>query len=566
MSRTKLLSVLAIALLVGQPLNECWGRGFGGGGRGGGGGGRSFSGGGGGGRSFGGGGGGGFSGGGGGRSFSGGGGAGSFGGGGFGGGGAGGGFGGGSAGSRDFGGGGLTGGNGNFGGGNFGGGNLGGGARGAAGGADSFGGGERNLGNFGGGGNNNFSSPSRSQLNGFLGMPSDSGMGALGNSGSARNRSNFSGDNFDVNRGTATGPNGGQAAGIAVTGPGGSTKGAAVGVGADGGMAAGSAVRGPNGGTAARGAVVGPNGGAAAGSAIRGPGGTEAARDAAVGPNGRVGAGGAVRGPNGGAAARGVVASPGGAAAGFARVTPSGRYNSAVAVRNNYNNWGIYGRGWYTNHPGAWFAAGWATGAIWQSATWNSVGAWMPYAWSEPIYYDYGNNVVYNEGDVYINGDNVGTSQQYYDQTSEIAQAGASTDATAETADGDWLPLGVFAFTKVDTSKAASSAKPDITIQLAVSKEGIIRGNYSDTATQQTQLVSGSVDKETQRVAFTVCDNKSNFVETGLYNLTKEEAPALVHIGPEQTEQWLLVRLNNKDAEAEGSDADASAESNTDGN
>jgi hypothetical protein len=41
-------------------------------------------------------------------------------------------------------------------------------------------------------------------------------------------------------------------------------------------------------------------------------------------------------------------------------------------------------------------------------------------------------------------------------------------------------------------------------------------------------------------------------IETGLYNLTKDEAPALIHFGPDRTEQWLLVRLKNPDATPNG--------------
>jgi hypothetical protein len=56
--------------------------------------------------------------------------------------------------------------------------------------------------------------------------------------------------------------------------------------------------------------------------------------------------------------------------------------------------------------------------------------------------------------------------------------------------------------------------------------------------------VHGAVDQQTQRVAFNVGDNhESTVVETGLYNLTKDEAPALMHIGKDRTEQWLLVRM-----------------------
>lgn len=150
------------------------------------------------------------------------------------------------------------------------------------------------------------------------------------------------------------------------------------------------------------------------------------------------------------------------------------------------------------------------------------------------MYYDYGNNVTYQDNSVYVNGQSVGTGEEYYNQASTIASTGASAQAPA---DGDWMPLGVFALTKSDTSKS------DVTIQLAVNKDGVIRGNSTDTQTDKNQVIQGSVDKQTQRVAFTVGDNTENVVETGLYNLTKDEAPCLIHFGKDKTEQWLLVRL-----------------------
>ena len=56
--------------------------------------------------------------------------------------------------------------------------------------------------------------------------------------------------------------------------------------------------------------------------------------------------------------------------------------------------------------------------------------------------------------------------------------------------------------------------------------------------------MSGSVDKRTQRVAWSVGSGKGIVVETGLYNLTQDESSALVHFGPTQTQQDLLVRVN----------------------
>lgn len=366
-------------------------------------------------------------------------------------------------------------------------------------GAGAFG---RGAGAPGAGGADRFSAPSRNQLNSFLGMPSDEGLHNLGANRQA------AGSNFDVNRGAVEGPRGGYGAGASVTGP--------------------------QGNTAYRGAAVGPYGGAAAARGFDGAGGAAGVQAAARGPGGRVAAGGAVRGPAGGEAARGAVVGPHGAAAGFARVSPSGRYTCAAAVRGNFTHWGVYGAGWYTAHPRAWFAAGWAAGAAWRAATWDSVAVWMDYYPSQPVYYDYGNTITYQDNSVYVNGQNAGTTEQYYDQAAQVAATGAQAAAPS---DGQWLPLGVFALTKTDDTKS------DLTLQLAVSKQGVIRGNYTDNAMNETQTVQGSVDKQSQQVAFTIGDNRTTVVETGLYNLTKDEAPCVIHFGKDRTEQWLLVRL-----------------------
>lgn len=162
----------------------------------------------------------------------------------------------------------------------------------------------------------------------------------------------------------------------------------------------------------------------------------------------------------------------------------------------------------------------------------------MNYYPAAPVYYDYGDNITYQDNSVYVGGQPAGTSDEYYDQAANLATTGSQADAPV---DGDWLPLGVFALTRSGETESGA------TIQLAVNKQGVIHGNYTHTTTHTSDLIQGSVDKKTQRVAFTVGDNTSNVIETGLYNLTKDEAPALIHFGKERTEQWLLVRLENSD-------------------
>jgi hypothetical protein len=344
--------------------------------------------------------------------------------------------------------------------------------------------------------------PTRSGLNQFLGMPSDGGLHSMSSS--------RAGDNFNVDHGSAEGPRGGEAAGTAVTGP--------------------------RGNTVARGAAVGPDGGVVAGRGAVGADGAGVAQGVAAGPGGRVAAGEVARGPEGGVAGRGVVAGPRGAVGGYGYMSPSARYGAAYGIRAGYRGYGLYTPGWYTAHPGAWAAAGIAT-AAWTAATWDNMNAWFDTT-AEPVDYDYGSNVVTQDGNVYVDGQDAGTEQAYYDQAEDLANAGAQATPSD---DQNWMPLGVFAMSEVGKSSDFMS------IQLAVNKQGILRGNFTDTKTNKTQAVQGSVDKTTQRAAWTIGDNKADVMETGLYNLTKDEVPALLHFGNDRTQQWLLVRVKQED-------------------
>ena len=102
---------------------------------------------------------------------------------------------------------------------------------------------------------------------------------------------------------------------------------------------------------------------------------------------------------------------------------------------------------------------------------------------------------------------------------------------------GDWMPLGVFALVQKDESD------PHYVVQMAVNKSGVVGGNYTDRVSETTVPIQGAVDMKNQRVAWTVGNNKRTVAETGLYNLTQDEAPVLIHMGNDKTQQWLLVRL-----------------------
>jgi uncharacterized protein (TIGR03000 family) len=83
--------------------------------------------------------------------------------------------------------------------------------------------------------------------------------------------------------------------------------------------------------------------------------------------------------------------------------------------------------------------------------------------------------------------------------------------------------------------------------QLAVNKRGILRGNYLNVFTDTRLPVRGAVDPKTQRACWIVGDEKSTVYDTGLYNLTKDVSPLLIHFGKDRTQQWLLVRIHEKD-------------------
>lgn len=352
--------------------------------------------------------------------------------------------------------------------------------------------------------------------------------------------------------GSYAGPGGGGAAGgaagIKVTTPNGQTythgKAGGVAVGPNGGVAAGgaqgTAASGPNGGFATggrAGAAVGPNGGVAAGASrggvAYGPNGAVAGRSGAgfaAGPYGNY-AGGAYRG--------GVAVGANGAyAAGH-----STRYYGASTLPAYGNtvrgyHYGYYNRGWYVAHPNAWVAARWTTAGIWAAASYASLATYCGCA-STPVVYDYGSNVVINDNQVYVDGDSVGTASDYAAAAATLADTGRAAQPEAQQ---EWQPLGVFGLMQNEQETVAQRI-----FQLAIDKNGVIRGNYYDAVGDTTTPVYGSVDKKTQRAAWSIGDKKDVVFETGLDNFTKDQTSCLVHYGKDNTQQMLLVRLPDPD-------------------
>jgi hypothetical protein len=203
-------------------------------------------------------------------------------------------------------------------------------------------------------------------------------------------------------------------------------------------------------------------------------------------------------------------------------------------VRTGFGYYGCFHPAWYAAHPGCWVAAGWAAGAAWTAASYADMAAYCGMDVAASPDYDYGSTVVYQGDDVYMNGQPVATTAQFAQQATDIASQGQAVDPPPTT---EWKPLGVYALVQGD-EKTSNNI-----FQLAVNKDGIIRGNYYDGLTDTTTEVYGSVDKRVQRAAWTIGKKKDRVFEAGMSNLTQLQCPCLVHVGTQTTDQLMLVRV-----------------------
>lgn len=198
-----------------------------------------------------------------------------------------------------------------------------------------------------------------------------------------------------------------------------------------------------------------------------------------------------------------------------------------------------YGAAFFAGQASAWPPANLTNPSLYSHPGYAGLAVGLKMG-SQPSAYDYGGNVVVQQDTVYVNGEAAGTTQQYSEQASQIA----STGSAAQPAENSkWLPLGVFAL--VEDGQTTSN---DV-FQLTVNPQGLIRGNYHNTANNQVEQLSGSVDRETQRAAWTIGGDKAPVYEAGISNLTRDATPILIHIGDGQTRQMTLIRLEDQPAQ-----------------
>ncbi|VTS02488.1 hypothetical protein [Tuwongella immobilis] len=346
--------------------------------------------------------------------------------------------------------------------------------------------------------------------------------------------------------GVTTGPNG-MAAGTTRTGVYQGENVTAV-----GGSRTGVAV-GPNGVAAGKeraGVVVGPNGNVIAGGSKEG---------VAVGPNGAVAGSsraGVATGPNGTVAAgtrSGVAVGPyGSIASSSSAVIRSNPYTGVTtysgtkwvssdtlryqgtAVRTSFTSYSTFNADWYRRYPSAWYYTGWGARGVWAYPTWNTTAVYVGIPVSTaPIVYNYGSDLIYQGGNVVYQGSPIATESDYAQQAQDLATTGAKYQPKENE---DWQSLGVFALVSGD-----AQSSNDV-FQLAINKTGIVRGTYVNLVSNTVIPLVGSLDSDSQRVAWTVGKDSDTTYDVGLANLTQPQTGVLVHRG-KNTEQMRLFRL-----------------------
>lgn len=261
--------------------------------------------------------------------------------------------------------------------------------------------------------------------------------------------------------------------------------------------------------------------------------------------------------------------------AGYARPTmrmsSAALGNQARLVRNGFNNYGAFRGNWWHDHPNAWWRRDWDDRWPWRWGTWGEFAPWWGCALGVlPVYYDYGDNITYDDnGYVDYGGSPVVSAGDYYQEAQDLATSGDSdgdfgesaapvstpppvsggpqnsnpvageAEKLAHSGGGEWKPFGVYSLVQGGQSNSTTL------FQLCSNKRGQIRGNYFNGLTNDTEPVTGSIDKKNMRAAWTVGKDKKVVYDTGVANLLKDESPILIHFGKDSTQQWTLVRIKN---------------------
>jgi hypothetical protein len=225
-----------------------------------------------------------------------------------------------------------------------------------------------------------------------------------------------------------------------------------------------------------------------------------------------------------------------------------------------------FSRGWYGRHRGAW-GGGWGWGNPWNIATWGTTAAWLGLgAATTPVWGGYGptNTTIYDTdsedlsapGSEPPGGQNLSPEALAAESAAarELAAKGKNESGQSES----FLPLGVFTLAPENQTEASAM------LQLAVSKQGVLRGSYYDLLSDVDHRIRGQVDKKTQRVAWTFGPQGKVMFQTALGVLTEPSGPVSVHYENGQTRQWVLARYDKEPSEDDPQDDESGKEASAD--
>jgi hypothetical protein len=155
---------------------------------------------------------------------------------------------------------------------------------------------------------------------------------------------------------------------------------------------------------------------------------------------------------------------------------------------------------WYAKYPEAWRPAK-SPADWWKTADVATITAWL----GQPV------QLVMAAGTAADSGNAVATAggaDAGADGLQSVLVLPAGHQNAVGPADADWLPLGVFAVVPPGTQDTAQAHNYQ---QLAVDRQGAIKGNFYDTLSGTVQPITGTVDRTALVASWTVGANGSRF-------------------------------------------------------
>ncbi|QDU51524.1 hypothetical protein [Gimesia panareensis] len=165
----------------------------------------------------------------------------------------------------------------------------------------------------------------------------------------------------------------------------------------------------------------------------------------------------------------------------------------------------------------------------WVWATYGGLASWIGYNSLTPVVYNYS----ISNGYICNNGAQIAPVSDYASQANQIADSVTPPDQSA-----DWMPVGLFAIVPQGTKDV------NVTVQLAVSKNGAVAGTYFNKEGNITLPLQGAIDETKQRVVWKVGEEDAVTMETGLDSLTKDKSTVVLYFNDGVSEVWDMVRID----------------------